>query len=290
MKIINGNITVNLPRKLENSDFYTNKPFVFFYSDNFIEISLYENFIIELKNLFENANWEKDASGKKRFKFDPNNLNNYKLNKTISDFIGIFSTKDFRSWFKQTHEKFYDIGFLGSIFPKRNLTKLLLKIINKTTRTLFGLKAFNVYSTQVEFSKLGPGASIPPHTDSFTKRMALVFYTPLSSLTDEISARWGTVFWQARKDQHPTKSWKSNSKIGDEELKDFLANNEIAKSISYTPNKINGFIKSDISWHSVEKNNYSENRVAIVINIHDIASEENDIPVLQKIQNLIHKT
>jgi hypothetical protein len=290
MKINNGYISVDLPSKLEDSDFYTDKPFVFFYNESFMEKSCYDNFISELNNLFKNANWEKDASGKKRFKFDPNYINDYNLDSTISDFIGIFSTKDFRNWFKQTHESFYDIGFLGSTFPKKKITKFILKIINKSTRMLFGLKAFNIYSTQVEFSKLGPGASIAPHTDSFTKRMALVFYTPLSKITSAMSSNWGTSFWQTRKGHEPTKSWKSNHMLDDKDLNDFMAKNEIVKSIHYTANKINGFIKSDISWHSVEKNTYSENRVAIVINIHDISSEEKDIKNLQKIQKQIQKT
>tara|TARA_Y200000002_G_scaffold131739_1_gene108574 strand:- start:60934 stop:61812 length:879 start_codon:yes stop_codon:yes gene_type:complete len=291
MKINSGNISIYLPNKLKDSSYYSEKPFVVFSNDNFIDKSIYLEFISEIKALFKEADWEKGATGKKRFKYDPYNINDNDLNETILNFINIFSTKEFKQWFRQTHECFYDVGLLGSFFPKLNFIKKLLKIINLISRKLFKLKAFNIYSTQVEFSKIGPGASISPHTDSFTKRMALVFYTPLSELNQDMIKSWGTTFWQAKPGLKPLKSWFSNHKIDQKELRNFYDENEVFTSIDYEANKINGFIKSDLSWHSVEKNNYEENRVAIVINIHDTASTEQDIPIIENIQSaLLGKT
>lgn len=290
MKITNGNISVYLPTELHNSDYYEEYPFVVFSCDNFIDKSNYLEFITQMKILFDSADWDKGATGKKRFKYDPEMVEDYDLNPIISDFVGIFKTTEFRNWFKKTHERFYDIGLFGSIFPKNKFLKKILGIINKISRKFFNSKAFNIYTTQVEFSKIGEGASIAPHTDSFNKRMALVFYTPFIDPTPEMISNWGTTFWKAKDGEQTLSSWVSSHKLKEEELKEFYDKNEVSSTISYKANKINGFIKSDLSWHSVERNNLKENRVAIVININDIASTERDIPLIKNIQiNLLNK-
>jgi len=114
--------------------------------------------------------------------------------------------------------------------------------------------------------------------------MALVFYTPFIETTKDMESQWGTTFWQAKSGQKPLRSWTSSHKLEEKELEDFLNKNEVVKSVDYKPNRVNGFIKSDLSWHSVEKNVFAENRVAIVININDIASTEQDIPLIEDIQ------
>ncbi|MDC1236524.1 hypothetical protein N8Z82_01645 [Pelagibacteraceae bacterium] len=286
IRIKNNSISINLPSpKLKDSEYYTEKPFVIFSNDNFIDKAVYSNFILKMKSLFEDKDWDEGDRGKKRFKFDANRNKDYdELDKVISDFIGIFRTKEFRHWFKQTHEPFYDMGLLGSVFPKYKLVELILRAINKISRRVFKSKAFNIYTTQVEFSKIGLGASLVPHTDSFGKRMALVFYTPFIETTKDMESQWGTTFWQAKSGQKPLRSWTSSHKLEEKELEDFLNKNEVVKSVYYKPNRVNGFIKSDLSWHSVEKNVFAENRVAIVININDIASTEQDIPLIEDIQ------
>lgn len=292
IKIKNNSISINLPTpKLNMSEYYTEKPFVIFSNGDFIDKNIYGYFISKMKSLFEDKNWQEGETGRKRFKFDVNHNKDHKLDKVISDFIGIFRTKEFRYWFKQTHEPFYNVGFFGSAFPKYKIVEFILRVINKISRKVFKSKAFNIYKTQVEFSKLDLGASIAPHTDSYTKRMALVFYTPFIEPTKDMADKWGTTFWQAKSGQKPLRSWTSNHKLKEQELKNFFNKNEIVKSVYYEPNRVNGFIKSDLSWHSVEKNIFNENRVAIVINIHDIASTEEDIPLIENIQaQLLGKT
>ncbi len=292
MKIKNNSVTINLPSpELKLSEFYSEKPFIIFYNDNFIEPDIYDHFILKMKYLFNDQKWSEDATGKKRFKFDVNRRKIKGLDEMISDFVGIFGTKEFKGWFKQTHECFYNKGIFGSVFPKYKIEKLILKIINKISRKIFKLKAFNVYTAQVEFSKLPSGASLVPHTDSYTKRMALVFYTPFTKTTREMTKKWGTTFWKAKTGQMPIRSWLSNHQLNNQELKNFFNKNEVLKSIDYKSNRVNGFIKNDLSWHSVEKNTLNEDRVAVVINIHDIASTEDDIPMIESIQSkLINKS
>ena len=45
----------------------------------------------------------------------------------------------------------------------------------------------------------------------------------------------------------------------------------------YTENSVNGFIKNDVSWHSVEKNKFSSPRRAIVVNFYEQNSTIDDI-------------
>lgn len=290
MKIKNGIIAVNLPDKLEDSDFFLNDPFIVFSNQEFIDHSTYQDFILQMISLYNNSEWETDATGKKRFKFDPNNFQKHKLNKIIADFIGIFNTKDFQKWFRKTHEPFYKNGILGSFFPKYKVTRFLLNLLNLVSRKFFKTKLFNVYTTQVEFSQLSQGASIAPHTDSLTKRMALVFYTPFNKLTEGMIDNWGTTFWKVKPGQKPFRSWLSNHQLKESELNDFYARNEIVASVDYEPNRINGFIKNDLSWHSVKKNEYEQSRVAIVINIHDIASNEEEVILIDEVKNQTLKT
>lgn len=51
--------------------------------------------------------------------------------------------------------------------------------------------------------------------------------------------------------------------------KNFYENYEIFHISAFEPNKVAGFIKSDISWHSVEKFNFEYDRRAKVINIYE---------------------
>jgi len=288
MKITNGKIVVNLPSKLRESDLFKDDPFVIFSCDNFLDGKCYFDFIKQMQSLYENADFEKDATGKKRFKFEPNKAEEYRVNKIITDFIGVFKTLKFRNWFKKTHEPFFDIGFLGSVFPKSRIVEIILRIINGVSRTLFRRKAFNVYHTSIEFSKIGRGASIAPHTDSYAKRMALVFYTPFNEPTRDMVTKWGTQFWKSKPGRKPLRSWASSHKLENQELEKFHNENEVFASIEYKANKVNGFIKNDLSWHSVEKNIYNEERVAIVINVYDIAASDQDISILKDIQDKMY--
>ena len=68
-----------------------------------------------------------------------------------------------------------------------------------------------------------------------------------------MTKKWGTTFWQAKTGQIPIRSWLSNHQLNNHELKNFFNKNEVLKSIDYKSNRINGFIKNDLSWHSVKK-------------------------------------
>ena len=84
IRIKNNSISINLPSpKLKDSEYYTEKPFVIFSNDNFIDKAVYGNFISKMKSLFEDKDWDEGETGKKRFKFDVNYNKDNKLDKDL---------------------------------------------------------------------------------------------------------------------------------------------------------------------------------------------------------------
>lgn len=112
---------------------------------------------------------------------------------------------------------------------------------------------------------------LPPHTDHHSKRLSFVFYIPNNTikLTQKLKKELGTVFWEPKKQSISLKSFKSTFLKGNE-LNKFYKNYKPILKTSYEPNKIVGFIKSDNSWHSVEKIKSDYDRRNLVINVSQL--------------------
>ena len=103
------------------------------------------------------------------------------------------------------------------------------------------------------------------------KRLSFVFYLPNTNevFTSEMKNQLGTFFWKPKKTAvSPIKRFASSFLKG-KEKEDFFKNYEPFHTSTFEPNKIAGFIKSDISWHTVEKFDFEHDRRAIVINIYE---------------------
>lgn len=279
LKLKNKNIILNLPKSLSDSSFYTSEPFIIFSQENFIENDIYPKFSADLDNFMKTIELKKkNKLFKKKFKVDQFTDSFFRKNIYVRDFVEIIYSKRFINWFIETHIPFYGQGIFGTCFPVSNTSKFLLKTLNYIGKKIFKKKFFSIYSISVEFSDLEYGASINPHTDSFHKRMALVLYVPPPSiqLDNEKKKSWGTIFWRAKKKDTEIRSWKSNTQ-NESDLVSFEENYEVAKKMVYTENSVNGFIKNDVSWHSVEKNKFSSPRRAIVVNFYEQNSTIDDI-------------
>jgi hypothetical protein len=265
-------VEISLPDALRNSSTFVDDPFIVYVQKNFMEQTAYDQLISELEESFTTLDFL-GTSEKKWFRIESHRRPPRTLGKTIVSFCEAFSTAEFRKWFIETHEVFFERGKLASRFPSSRLSMFLTRALNYVTRTLFGLKLWNIYATSVELSFLPTGGSVPPHTDASQKRMALVFFTPFKPVSEIMRAEWGTEFWRAKSGIAGELSWHTNTKIG-ADYKDFLRKHEVFLKVPYEANSICGFIKGDRSWHSVRPNALEDDRIAVVINIWDLAPKD----------------
>ena len=190
---------------------------------------------------------------------------------SVQSFCRLFRTREFRSWFTATHEAYFEVGKLKSRFPRSQFSMFLARALNYLFRNTFGTKLWNVYSSSVEFSFLPQGGAVPPHTDAFQKRLALVFYTPFNAVTETMRSSWGTEFWRARSGCQLERSWHTATKVGSD-FESFAREHEVFLKVPYEANSVCGFVKSDQSWHSVSANPLPEHRIALVINVWDLTA------------------
>jgi hypothetical protein len=295
MKFSNRSLSISLADKLVSSSFFTKKPFVIFYQENFVDSKIYDRFALDVDNFVKNNVLIKaNKNSKKKIKIESlSSLSKYEITKSslINDFAKILYSKKFYNWFKETHLPFYGQGIFGSILIKNKFQKFLFKAINFFGRKIFKKKFFSTHFLTIEFSDMEKGDYLTPHTDSFSKRMALVFYVPPPSVDIDIEKEknWGTVFWGAKNINKVISSWSTNHQTEDK-INSFLETNKVAVKVPYKPNSVNGFIKNDISWHSVDKNTSSDPRRAIVINIFEYNSAKDDIKVMNTLQEKVYKS
>jgi len=108
-------------------------------------------------------------------------------------------------------------------------------------------KIFRKVKWSFSFAIQKSNEKIFPHTDARSKFISMIYY--LSDDNDK--ANCGTEFWRIKKNKLKWKNWNNIHIKNDIELKDFREDCEIFHKCEYEPNKLVGFIKSDISWHSV---------------------------------------
>ena len=82
-------------------------------------------------------------------------------------------------------------------------------------------------------------------------------------------------------------TWQTTHQNKDN-INEFLESYEVAVKVPYKANSINGFIKNDNSWHSVDLNKLPQPRRAIVINIFEYSSTLEDIPTMNLLQKNIY--
>lgn len=104
-----------------------------------------------------------------------------------------------------------------------------------------------------EFSSMLNGAYLPPHTDSTSKLLSILIYLPEAGKSLEYYSelsRLRTNFFIS-KNKSTRKSWDS-MQLADSELREFYSNHNLLYSPEFVLGNIVGFLKSDLSWHSVE--------------------------------------
>lgn len=116
-----------------------------------------------------------------------------------------------------------------------------------------------------EFSSLGEGASIPPHTDAESKLLSLLLYFPRD---DAPAGPVGTEFYAPKKGHSWSQGWNSGL-LGEEEKNRFFETHEMFYQTDFVRNVLFGFVKSDVSWHGLKaiEKKYTP-RQCVVINYY----------------------
>lgn len=104
---------------------------------------------------------------------------------------------------------------------------------------------------QLEFSFLGNGAGVLPHTDGGSKLVSLILF--FADDDSQSNLPWGTEFYRLRDDSARNR-WMNfaNRQLSDDERKQFYQDFEIFYQPSFEANKLVGFVKNDLSYHALK--------------------------------------
>ncbi len=116
-----------------------------------------------------------------------------------------------------------------------------------------------------EFSALTTGDSIPPHTDLPKKLLSLMVYFPDPDLVALEGC--GTSFYRAKPGGKTRVDWDPKM-MSEAESAEFLAGHEPYFRSAFTPNKLVGFLKSEVSWHAVPPLDLPPGRARKSINLN----------------------
>ena len=101
---------------------------------------------------------------------------------------------------------------------------------------------------------------IVPHVDAQRKYLSLMLYFPDE---EKHEIEYGTTFWNCSTRNHENKHISNIEKI-----KIFKKSSEIEFKTPFNKNCLYGFSRNDLSWHTVEPTNISDNYVRKSININ----------------------
>ena len=229
-------------------------------------------FIFVIENFLSDKEYlliEKNFPNKKKIKLRKDEGNKYFLNSKDSDYINLrtknnISIKIIEQKFNEnffsnlinlykkeiliSRFKYESIKNLFSFFRKIKITK------NNKKKNFFEKILYSNYRASIEFSYMYRGAFITPHTDKSSKLFSLMLYFPTKNLEN---LKIGTTFHNLT-------------------LKDFsnkMCNIKLNKknkgiTLPFKKRNLYCFIKSDSSWHSVEKLNIPKKEVRKSININ----------------------
>ncbi len=267
MNNVQTEILSSLPSSLGGFETFLEEPFKVFSQPNILAEGTFQDLTQELDLFLSGLEKNQDRNGKLTTTFTECPTKRAVPFPTLRDFIRAFFGADFRAWFMRTHLPFFPGERVW--WAQSGFSHATVALWNKTVGRIVPAAKYRPLRISVELSDLGPDAFIPPHTDSAWKRMALVFYCPPFPVSEEMRESWGTVFWQRKVDGRSMDSWATSHQTGENEER-FRENYEVALTVPYEANRINGFIKSKNSWHSVARNELMVPRRAVVINVVEI--------------------
>ena len=270
---------LNLPNQLAEADVFVQNPFVIFEFHNFMDDSDYDTLVNEMKSFNEYDSidprgMEYGMGGKMLISYNRSNLEQIKLPQ-FKKLVTELTSRSFFEWFKKTHfpyiKKRHPISILVS--KPRNI---IIRIVRRISRILHLPLGF--YYMEVQTSVIKKGDSLPPHIDDARKRLSLILYLSERELPEKIRTNWGTIFyglkdggqeWRETKKANNPSGYNETYLTNKNETTEFLNNYEQIYVAKFRPNVCAGFIKNDISWHSVDEIKFGDDRKVLVINVRE---------------------
>jgi hypothetical protein len=242
---------VLLPQSLNDLDYYIEDPFFLFEKENFLDEALYWQ-------LYDN--FPGDSYFKKSYYGRGNKAHLENTSQDFSEFIK--SNECWRNFYEEFSSpkiltQIFNLWSLADIPPERNLhyrnpwlySAYKTKYKRKAQKLLLRLIRRNSVRLGFEFSSIPLNGYIPPHTDVAKKLMSFLIYFPDKDI--DYKGSYGTSFFRANNNVKPVHSWHSNLLKENDSSLFYKSHNEFYRS-EFTPNKLIGFVKTSLSWHSVE--------------------------------------
>ncbi len=246
--------TFNL--SLNKKTYSLNQPFHLFEIDNFLPEDQY----IGLLNSFPS-----DEYFKNRENVSAKDALSCK-DESFKDFLN--KNKNWKIFFESfNNNKFLRSAFLSTLvanLKSRGLKAFKIWTLDKSKIPFFLKPFFRELEVTFMFTKIRGEKSIFPHTDVPSKYLSMIYYFPNNNWKQKDSGN--TLFWKNIKNSKNWKNWQ-NKHISTDQYEDFKDNHVIFHKAKYSKNKLVGFVKSDISWHSVEKIQQDPNEERQTLNI-----------------------
>ena len=220
--------------KKNNFSFFIKKPYVIFEIENFLDKETFE----KLKYSFPSEiNFPNDEKLRRKKIFDENNIN-------YNNFID--NNLDWKEFLNQFSEK-KNVSNMFNFSLMENIKNRGIRFVKKWTTketNLFSRFFFRKINFTSYFALQNQNQVVYPHTDARTKLVSMIYY-----ISGDIGG--GTEFWNVKKNIKKRKNWKNNHLINDKDINEFKADSELIRKSEFIENKLVGFIKTDLSWHSV---------------------------------------
>lgn len=256
-------LKVNLPERLEGASFFTRDPFPIFEMCNFVNEEFYFQLVADVGKRQEFDRVFAAKGNKKKLSLGGHNIAQAEQS-PFKTFVEYFLSEHFFDWFVRTHLPYFQDGQPQYVYDKTSEDFKAMKAASKAAKN-----PISYYNVEVHYSSIGPGGFIPPHTDAARKRLSFVYYLPASQLESVMQEKLGTQFYDVKAGKTAWQEFNSGL-LNERKTEKFHEDHEIAKTATFEMNKAVGFIKSDVSWHSVLPNRYDYDRRAIVINILEV--------------------
>jgi hypothetical protein len=244
--------------KLFNTDLkYLKKDkFLIYKIDNFFD----QEFYTEIKDNFPEVDNKildvKDNFGKKVIRFNELSYKNEHQKKIFLKLNEIILGKSFFNFFVKKF--FLKIAIFQNNFIKK--LKYLRYPVRDSEQNVLLDNLSSKISVGYNFSFIKNNGGIVPHVDAKRKYLSLMLYFPDSNI-EEIE--YGTTFWDSNYYN------KTNTHITDNnQIKNFKEKSKLYFKTPFVSNCLYGFIRNDLSWHTVEPVNISQNYIRKSININ----------------------
>jgi hypothetical protein len=241
--------------RLDKLDFYKTHPFTVFEVNKFLS----EDFYLKLKNTFPDKNYfvnNQDSTSKETF-----------TSKDLKFTQFLEKNSHWKSFYESIRsDEFIKSAYLLSLkssFKSRGFKALKIWTLNRQNSILKKL-IYRKIDITFNFSRIDTNKKIMPHTDAPSKLFSLIYYFADDNWTEEDGGN--TIFWDIKKNFSKWLNWK-NLHVQNDNYNDFTKDNFVWHKVTFTKNKLIGFIKSDRSWHSVEDINPKRGNVREVLNI-----------------------